>query len=87
MDNTTDKLEANLRTAKADMTFLSEKSSDATAKDLSDMIAAATGGKVTVEQKRVRQSAQYIADAGGSAKFAKPSLIEVTGNKSLSFRI
>lgn len=85
MDNATEKFEWNAKTVKGDMTFLMEKTADANAKAKGELIAAATGGKVTVEEKRISQD--DADSAVGSAKFAKKPLIEITGNKTVSFRI
>jgi hypothetical protein len=88
MENATDKFEWNVRTVKGDLTYLMEKTQDANAADKADLVAAATGGKVTIETKRVPQGGAGDGDAAvGSAKFVKKPLIEITGNKTVSFRI
>ena len=68
------------------MTFLVDKTSDANAKAKAELVAAATDGKVKLINRKAGHDDEE-EDKSVSEKFTKPDFIEVTGNKSVTFRI
>ena len=84
VDNKTDLLKANAKTVREDLTFLADKTSDANAKAKAELVDAAFGGKVRLTTTK---AAAVDADASVSAKFVKPDFVQVTCNKSVTFRI
>ncbi len=85
-DNKTDLLKANAKTVKEDMTFLMDKTTDSNAKSQSELVDAAFGGKVRLTTTKAKKRYDD-ADTSVSEKFTKPDFIEVTGNKTFTFRV